>query len=135
MSNSMVAGSWHVYFFQFHFFFFYFCFVFLFFYFLILFYFKLFFLKAFFFFHPFFSFHFVSSPETKPNQNHITRSWYNTWNKSWWPKAHIGIRSSMLDIKRYKKLRYFTCSTWKTMNQVLLFIKKRGTMLASFSYS
>ena len=122
MSNSMVAESWQIFFFQFHFLFilFLFCFfVFLFFN-LVLFYF-FFFRKLLF---PFFChfFHFISFRFLKLNQM-----------KTKWPRADITPKiSSMLDIKRYKKLRYFTCSTWKTMNQVLLFIKKIAPCLHPF---
>ena len=66
--------------------------------------------------------------------------------KSTWPRADIApeinrdgrgltyaCAAALCYVKRCKKLKCLACTAWKAMKHVLLFIKKHGPRLASFS--
>ena len=70
------------------------------------------------------------------------------WNqkKTTWPRADIthkinyngrgltyACAAAECQIKLCEKFTYFACTAWKAMKHALLFIKKHGTKLASFS--
>ena len=89
------------------------------------------FYSSFFFFHFIFFFYFISFKNQK---------------KATWPRADIApeinrdgrgltyaCAAALCYVKRCKKLKYLACTAWKAMKHVLLFIKKHGPRLASFS--